>query len=94
MEDISTAVMYLTADQFQAIVLYIDDETENIPMFLHLRKERQSWRKTKLILLTSDKNFYQSHLLETDISINLQKNTPAEITEQIKAALKFCIMKI
>ena len=86
-KDIIIAVLYLAADHFQAMVLYIDDESQNIQMFLHLRKERQSWRTIKLILLTSDKDLYQSYLTEIDITINLQKNTPAEIAEQIKAAV-------
>lgn len=87
-DNISDAILMLTLQQFNAIVIYSDEsQYKEVTAFLSLRTKKPEWHNTKVVLISPEYSFYNNNLLATDIVINPDLLTPIEISTKIKSIL-------
>lgn len=80
-EDLSQAVAFMAIDKFEKIILFTEDQ-ENILLFLYLIKNKKSWSKTGLIIITDDIDKYKKHIRQGDYIFGLAK--PEVIINELK----------
>ncbi len=83
-EDIGDATILLTLNQFSCAIIFADGKNTNeIEIFLNLRKKHRTLIKTKIVLLTPD-DIFESLLIPTDLTLDPLLQSPVEMIERIK----------
>lgn len=86
-DSIENAVLHLTLTAFTIVVVWVEEDDAQMDVFLHLRNRRGSWKKTRFVLLASDKVRYQPLLQKADIVLNPLKLPMEDVITRIKGSL-------
>src|SRR5690349_4139900 len=87
--DMGDALLFLTLHTYTAAIIYVDDDNgAEVCAFLQLRQKQISLLKTKIILLTSEKETFRPFLSERDRTVDIDSLNPGSIVGSIQEVIK------
>ncbi len=83
---ISSAMVFLSLEDFPIIVIRVDENISEIEVFLDLRKRHSTWLKSKIFLLSSNLNL-KKNLSPKDLILNTKYFPPSKSASRIRSEI-------